>query len=191
MNYVRLNNLSLKYQRFTPSGCIHIGMRKFEFVAKNQFLSIWIVEGNRIFLLLMQRGILIHDITITIYQIMIKHLKNQIVLWIIFILRYAEEGSDVYSDYRYCFQFLPPFHQHYRPMIPPNRGRLSYFTSLQIIQLSNHAPCKVYVKKFGHFHLKRPYNCVQQLFQENKKILLNHGFLRPILPAKHPLLRFG
>jgi len=31
-NSVRLNMLSLKYQRFTPSGCLYIGIRKFEFV---------------------------------------------------------------------------------------------------------------------------------------------------------------
>ena len=38
--YVRLNNPSLKYQRFTPSGCRarDIGIRKFEFVAKTHFL---------------------------------------------------------------------------------------------------------------------------------------------------------
>ena len=34
---VRSNNLSSKYQRFTPSGCKEI--RSFEFVAKTQFLS--------------------------------------------------------------------------------------------------------------------------------------------------------
>ena len=39
MNYVRSNNLSLKYQRCWPSGCKDIGIRKFEFVAKTQFLS--------------------------------------------------------------------------------------------------------------------------------------------------------
>ena len=39
MNYVRSNNLSLKYQRFTPSGCKDTGIGKFEFVAKTQFLS--------------------------------------------------------------------------------------------------------------------------------------------------------
>ena len=38
MNYVRLSNASLKYQRFTPSGCRNIGIRQFEFVAKTQFL---------------------------------------------------------------------------------------------------------------------------------------------------------
>ena len=32
------NNLSLKYQRFAPSGCKDIGIRRFEFVAKTQFL---------------------------------------------------------------------------------------------------------------------------------------------------------
>ena len=37
MNSVRSNNLSLKYQRVTPSGCKDIGIRKFEFVVKTQF----------------------------------------------------------------------------------------------------------------------------------------------------------
>ena len=36
---VRSNNLSLKFQRFTPTGCRDIEMRKFEFAAKTQFLS--------------------------------------------------------------------------------------------------------------------------------------------------------
>ena len=35
---VRSNHISLKYQRFTPSGCKNIGIRKFKFVAKTQFL---------------------------------------------------------------------------------------------------------------------------------------------------------
>ena len=39
MNYVRSNKLSLKYQRCLPSGSKDIGIRKFEFVAKTQFLS--------------------------------------------------------------------------------------------------------------------------------------------------------
>jgi len=39
MNSVRSNNLSLKYQVFTPSGLQDIGIIKFEFVAKTQFLS--------------------------------------------------------------------------------------------------------------------------------------------------------
>ena len=30
--------VSFKYKRFTPSGCEDIGIRKFEFVAKTQFL---------------------------------------------------------------------------------------------------------------------------------------------------------
>ena len=33
MNYA-ISNPSLKYQRFTSSGCRDIGIRKFEFVAK-------------------------------------------------------------------------------------------------------------------------------------------------------------
>ena len=38
MNSDRSNNLSLKYQRLETSGCKNIGVRKFEFVAKTQFL---------------------------------------------------------------------------------------------------------------------------------------------------------
>ena len=38
MNSVKSNSLSLKYRRFTPSGCKDIEIRKFEFVAKTQFL---------------------------------------------------------------------------------------------------------------------------------------------------------
>ena len=38
MNAFILNDLSLKYQIFTPSNCKDIGFRKFEFVAKTQFL---------------------------------------------------------------------------------------------------------------------------------------------------------
>ena len=39
MNSVRWKNLSLKYQRFTPSGGKNIGIRKSECVTKTQFLS--------------------------------------------------------------------------------------------------------------------------------------------------------
>ena len=38
INYGRSNSQSLKYQRFTPSGCKDIGIRKCKFVAKTQFL---------------------------------------------------------------------------------------------------------------------------------------------------------
>ena len=38
MNSVRQNNINLKYQRFTPSGCKDIEIRKFEFVANSQLL---------------------------------------------------------------------------------------------------------------------------------------------------------
>ena len=37
-NSVISNSLSLKYQRFTPSGCKDIGVRKYKFVAKTQLL---------------------------------------------------------------------------------------------------------------------------------------------------------
>ena len=38
LNSVRSNSLSLKYQRFPPLDCQNIGIGKFEFVAKTQFL---------------------------------------------------------------------------------------------------------------------------------------------------------
>ena len=38
MKYVRLNNPSLKYQRFTPTSSRDMGIRTFEFVAKTQIL---------------------------------------------------------------------------------------------------------------------------------------------------------
>ena len=41
MNSVRSSSLSLKYQRLTPSRWRDIGIRQFEFVAKNQFLFIF------------------------------------------------------------------------------------------------------------------------------------------------------
>ena len=40
MNYVRSNSLSLKYQGFPPSDSQDIGIRKFEFVTKSQFLCL-------------------------------------------------------------------------------------------------------------------------------------------------------
>ena len=40
MNYVGSNSLSLEYQGFPPSDSQDIGIRKFEFVAKTQFLLI-------------------------------------------------------------------------------------------------------------------------------------------------------
>ena len=38
MHFIGSNNISLKYQRFTPSGHKDIGIRKLEFVTKTQFL---------------------------------------------------------------------------------------------------------------------------------------------------------
>ena len=37
MNSVRSNNLNLQYQKFTPSGCLDIDIRKCGFVATTQF----------------------------------------------------------------------------------------------------------------------------------------------------------
>ena len=39
-NFVRSKSVSLKYQRFTPSGGKNIGIRKSEFVPKTQFLTV-------------------------------------------------------------------------------------------------------------------------------------------------------
>ena len=47
MYSVRLNNLSLKYQRFIPSGCKDPAMRKLEFVAKTQLFRIKISHWIR------------------------------------------------------------------------------------------------------------------------------------------------
>ena len=50
INSVRSINLSLKYQRFTPSDSKDIGIRKFELVANTQFLSFFFVKSlNRPF----------------------------------------------------------------------------------------------------------------------------------------------
>ena len=38
MKSVSQNNLSLKYQRFTPSDCKDTWIRQFEFVTKTHFL---------------------------------------------------------------------------------------------------------------------------------------------------------
>ena len=43
MNSVRSNYLSLKYPSYTLSGCKDIGIRKFKFVAKTQFLCYCII----------------------------------------------------------------------------------------------------------------------------------------------------
>ena len=38
INSIRSNSPSLKYQRFSPSGCKDKGVRKYKYVAKTQFL---------------------------------------------------------------------------------------------------------------------------------------------------------
>ena len=51
MNSVRSNSLSLKYHRFTPSGCKDIGITNFKFVARTQFLcfeEIKTISKNRV-----------------------------------------------------------------------------------------------------------------------------------------------
>ena len=38
--FVTLNNLSVKYQRFTRSGCKNIGIRKFGYTVKTQLSKV-------------------------------------------------------------------------------------------------------------------------------------------------------
>jgi len=47
INAFILNNLSLKYQICTLSNCKDIGIRKFEFVAKTQFLCTLSMNGEK------------------------------------------------------------------------------------------------------------------------------------------------
>ena len=44
MTHFRLDNVSLKYQRLSPSGCKDKSIVKSEFVAKTQFLSLEITR---------------------------------------------------------------------------------------------------------------------------------------------------
>ena len=46
----RSSNLSLKYQRFKQSGCKDIGIRKFEFMAKTQFLYFQVTDKTICFI---------------------------------------------------------------------------------------------------------------------------------------------
>ena len=46
MTSVILNNLSLKYPRFTSFGCRNIGIRKLGFVAKTQLLYIYVAYSR-------------------------------------------------------------------------------------------------------------------------------------------------
>ena len=51
MNHFRSNNNSLKYQRFTPSGCKDIAIVKSESVAKTQFLCLHRIFFSLLFIL--------------------------------------------------------------------------------------------------------------------------------------------
>ena len=51
MNSVGSNNLSLKYQRFTPQGRRDVGIRTFDLVAKTQFLKSTTLQLYKIFCL--------------------------------------------------------------------------------------------------------------------------------------------
>ena len=49
LHYARPKNLSLRYQRFTPSDCKDIGIRRFELVGKLSFFKIsWLGETPNI-----------------------------------------------------------------------------------------------------------------------------------------------
>ena len=46
MNSVKSNNLTLKYKRFTPSGCKDIGIIISEFVVKTHYHSTFILHDH-------------------------------------------------------------------------------------------------------------------------------------------------
>jgi len=70
INSGRSKSLSLKYQRFTPSGCKDIGVRKCKFVAKTQFLSE--NENTKIF-----DGFESEDIWISVWEVLIKYVFDR------------------------------------------------------------------------------------------------------------------
>ena len=67
INSGRPNSLSLKYQRFTPSGCKDIGIRKFKFVA-NQFLYKLLLWSNDILMVLIKYSQNMHTHNQTIWS---------------------------------------------------------------------------------------------------------------------------
>ena len=81
MNSVRTNNPSLKYLRFRLLGCKDIGIGKFEFVAKYQFLYSLKIKDS---LLINDRWI---DKVFTIHspRKMIKNTKSLSFGWILFL----------------------------------------------------------------------------------------------------------
>ena len=46
MNSVSLNNLSLNYQRFTPSGCDDVGMGKFGTIHSDECFVDFLMESK-------------------------------------------------------------------------------------------------------------------------------------------------
>ena len=91
----------------------------------------------------------------------------------------------LYNFYFYRFSPTLPYYDS------SNRGTLSYFTSLGTIMQNTHSLCEVFVKRFLHFHHNGRLNCVFNYFFGKLKILLNHGFPRPISPTKPALLLLG
>ena len=73
MKYVRLNDLSLKYQRFTLTGSRDKGIRTFEFVAKTQILTTLdsrhifhckIISSDLLISISLQHNIILRDLNI-------------------------------------------------------------------------------------------------------------------------------
>ena len=83
------------------------------------------------------------------------------------------------------FKLLPPFDQHYRPIIPPTEVEVRILNvpwdSCKITIRS----AKVLRKKFAVFFSKDD-KTVYKYFFRKLNILHNHGFPRPILSKKHP-----
>ena len=89
------------------------------------------------------------------------------------------------NEFTYFTAFSPTFPAH----DSPNRGTLSYFTSLwtKLSKISTRS-AKFSYKNSRIFISKDDKR--RQLFRKMKN-LLNHMFLRPILPTKYPSLRSG
>ena len=121
---VRSNHISLKYQRFTPSGCKDIWIRKFKFVAKtsvllNQLLYSSLVELQKYKWWCEKDG---KDTKITELQLPKKIRKN--------------ESSKITLFVSYCMH--KTIHRSYQegvfsPHVPSSFGALTY----RNIEISN------------------------------------------------------
>ena len=97
---------------------------------------------------------------------------------------YEKEIPTFKSDIR-LFLWLQHNFTAFWPTFPTydslNRGRLKYLTSLGTVLYNNHA-----LNLTENNFISKDEKIVYNYFFGKLKILLNHGFLRPILSTKHP-----